>query len=299
MAAPLLPTLTRRAMMAALAAGLLPAGIRNPSRAETGSKEVTWRAAPLRRALRSDRDAVAELWAVNGEVPGPVLRVRAGGELRLGLVNDTPKPLSLHWHGVRGPNGSDGVGGLTQDPIAPGGRFEYRFRPPDSGTFLVRPCVIGASAEPAERGLCGLLIVEEATPPAVDHDIALLIDDWLLTDSGELAPFPTPGAAAWTGRLGNWISVNGRAAPDRREVAPGSRIRLRLANASNARSMRLLFEGLHPYVIAIDGQPTDTFEPLKASLPFAPGSRYDLVLDMPSEAGASGSVVAQIGAGVT
>lgn len=299
------PTFTRRAITATLAASLLPAGSRGHAQAQAGSERsdpdapvVTWRAGPLRKALRPDRSAEAELWAFNGEVAGPILRVRPGDEVRLLIVNDTPKPLSMHWLGVRGPNRSDGAGGLTQEPIAPGARFEYRFRPPDSGTFLVRPCVIGGSAEPTERGLTGLLIVEETSPPPVDHDVALLVDDWLLTESGGLAPFPTPGPAGATGRLGNWISVNGKAAPERVEASPGSRIRLRLANGSNARSMRLLFEGIHPYVIAVDGQPTDTFEPLKASLPFAPGSRYDLLLDMPSDAGAAGSVIGQVGAGV-
>jgi FtsP/CotA-like multicopper oxidase with cupredoxin domain len=62
--------------------------------------------------------------------------------------------------------------------------------------------------------------------------------------------------------------------------------------------MRLLFEGLKPYVAAIDGQPTETFEPLRASVPFAPGSRYDFLLDLPDESGATGSIVASIGPGV-
>ncbi len=62
--------------------------------------------------------------------------------------------------------------------------------------------------------------------------------------------------------------------------------------------MRLRFEGLRPYVIAVDGQPTDTFEPLRASLPFAPGTRYDLLIDVPNDATAIGTVTAQVGAGV-
>ena len=49
--------------------------------------------------------------------------------------------------------------------------------------------------------------------------------------------------------------------------------------------MRLRFDGLKPYVAAVDGQPTDTFEPLRASLPFAPGTRYDLLVDCRTEAG--------------
>ena len=62
--------------------------------------------------------------------------------------------------------------------------------------------------------------------------------------------------------------------------------------------MRLRFDGLKPYVIAVDGQPTDTFEPLQASLPFAPGTRYDLLVDLPAEAGTKGAVTALIGDGM-
>ena len=87
------------------------------------------------------------------------------------------------------PTRMDGVGGLTQEPVLPGGRFDYRLTPPDAGTFLIRPCVIGGSAQPLERGLSGLLIVEEQNPPSVDRDEAILIDDWRLEEDGSLSPF--------------------------------------------------------------------------------------------------------------
>ena len=61
--------------------------------------------------------------------------------------------------------------------------------------------------------------------------------------------------------------------------------------------MRIRFDDLKVYVAAVDGQPTDTFEPLRATLPFSPGSRYDLLLDMP-EAGAKGAITALLGPGV-
>ena len=53
--------------------------------------------------------------------------------------------------------------------------------------------------------------------------------------------------------------------------------------------MRIRFDGLKAYVVAVDGQPTDTFEPLHATLPFAPGTRYDVIADIPADAGASAS----------
>ena len=294
---------SRRTVAAGLAATLvgLPrlAGAQ-PSATGVGSaagSERILRAAPLQRRLKPEAPAEAALWAFDGQVPGPVVRVRQGEELRLRLANDTPAPLSLHWHGLRGPNAMDGVGGLTQAPVAPGQSFEYRFTPPDAGTFLIRPCVIGGTAEPLERGLSGILVVEEASAAPVDQDLALVVDDWRLAEDGALAPFGAPMDAA-AGRLGNWLSVNARAIPERIEVPPGARVRLRLASACNARAMRIRFDGLKPYVVAVDSVPTDTFEPLRASLPFIPGSRYDLLVDMPSETGASGSVVALLGEGV-
>jgi FtsP/CotA-like multicopper oxidase with cupredoxin domain len=192
----------------------------------------------------------------------------------------------------------DGVGGLTEQATPPGGTHEYRLTPPDAGTFLIRPCVLGGSAEPLERGLSALLIVEETNPPQVDQDVALLVDDWRLNEDGTLAPFEKTAGAAPAGRLGSWLSVNGKAAPQRVEAPPGGRVRLRLANACNARAMRLRFDQLKAYVIAIDGQPTSTFEPLRASLPFGPGTRYDLLVDLPPEAGAAGAVMALIGDGL-
>ncbi|HEX2135712.1 MAG TPA: multicopper oxidase domain-containing protein, partial [Microvirga sp.] len=289
--------LTRRSLSAGLAMTIAAFGpLRTgPARAASGVGDRTFRAAPARHRLRPDATAEAELWTFGGP-PHPVLRLRHGEELRLKLVNETPRPLALHWHGVRGPNAMDGVGGLTQEPVAPGQSFDYRFTPPEPGTFLVRPCVLGASAEPMERGLSAALVVEEPSPPAVDLDLVLLVDDWLLGEDGALVPFGAPDQAL--GRLGNVVTLSAAPAPVRQTLRPGSRVRVRLINACNARAMRLRFDGLKPYVAAIDGQPTDTFEPLRASVPFAPGSRYDFLLDLPPEAGASGTIVATIGQGV-
>ncbi|MEZ0171054.1 multicopper oxidase family protein [Microvirga sp. TS319] len=264
-------------------------------------------AKPRKMRLLPDASREADLWTFNGRL-APAFRIKHGAEVRLSLINEAPQPLSLHFHGVRGPNDMDGVGGFsfhalrnsadgrgvfTQEPVWPGQRFDYLFTPPDPGTFLIRPCILGKSAEPMERGLSGLLVVEETNPPEVDQDIALLVDDWALADDGSLAL----GDPAPAGRLGSVLTANGKPAPQRIEAAPGGRVRLRLANACNARIMRLGLEGLNACVIAVDGQPSSTFEPLKASLPFAPGNRYDLLVDLPRETGSAGTVSALIGNG--
>lgn len=256
-------------------------------------------AAPAKARLRPAPAAETEIWAFDGGAPGPVLRIRQGETLRLNLQNRTDKPLSLHWHGLRQDHAMDGVGGFSQEPVAPGGEFEYRLTPPDSGTFLYRPMLIGGSSEPAGRGLSGLLIVEEREPPAVDLDLPALVGDWLLGDDQKLLPFAADAQdGAGAGRLGSWLTVNGRPPPQPVRLPPGARVRLRLANGCNARIMRLRFDELKAFVAAVDGQPTDTFEPVRGQLPFAPGTRYDVIFDMPETAGASASVTALIGPGV-
>ncbi|KLK93036.1 multicopper oxidase [Microvirga vignae] len=293
--------ITRRTATAGLATTLI--GLAGRAGAQTASPPVadghngnglrwTVTAKPAALRLRPDAAKEADLWTFNGEL-APVFSLKQGTDVRLSLKNETALPLSLHFHGVRVPNSMDGVGGLTRKPVAPRESFDYTFTPPDAGTFLIRPCVLGGSAEPMERGLSAFLIVEEANPPQVDQDITLLVDDWALADDGSLS-LAEPAPA---GRLGNFLSLNGKPAPQQIKAPPGGRIRLRLANACNARAMRLRFDGVRAYVIAVDGQPSSTFEPLKAMLPFAPGNRYDLLIDLPAESGRSGTVIAQIGNG--
>jgi FtsP/CotA-like multicopper oxidase with cupredoxin domain len=159
--------------------------------------------------------------------------------------------------------------------------------------------VLGGASEPAGRGLSGILVVEELEPPPVDLDLPVVVSDWLLGEDNALQAFSASspdGAAA--GRLGSWITANGGSPPQRVAAAPGARIRLRLANACNARIMRLRFDGIKVTVVAVDGQPSEPFEPVRSQLPFAPGTRYDLLADMPAEAGATAMVTALIGAGV-
>src|ERR1044071_3581696 len=110
--------------------------------------------------LRGPEGAATPIRGFDGAVPGPVLRVKRGEEMRVRLINELVGETAIHWHGVRLPNAMDGVIGLPQPPIGPGESFDYRFTPPDAGTFWYR-----ASARSIEdRALYGLLIVDETEP---------------------------------------------------------------------------------------------------------------------------------------
>jgi FtsP/CotA-like multicopper oxidase with cupredoxin domain len=94
----------------------------------------------------------------------------------------------------------DGVPNMTQPPVPPGGTFVYEFTPKDAGTFWFHPHV--RSSEQVERGLYGVLIVEDAEPPAYDRDVVWVVDDWRLDDSGRSIPTSTPATTSPTTAAG-------------------------------------------------------------------------------------------------
>ncbi len=246
----------------------------------TTVRTVQLRAAPATTSLDGVRNTA--VWAYDGTVPGPVLRVRLGEELRVTLDNRLPVATTIHWHGVRVHNAMDGVPGITQEPISPGAQFEYRLVPKDAGTFWYHPHVDGA--EQVERGLHGVLVVEDRHPLPYSQDVVWMIDDWRLAEDGTIDPnFVTRHDLAHDGRWGQTITVNGRTDTELR-VVPGSRIRLRLANPSNGRVYTPDFGPLEPRVVAVDGMFTARPLPLRGfELP--PGARLDLDLVVPASTG--------------
>ena len=264
--------ITRRAVLAgaALSAAPLPAL----------SSTRRLRAAPGKAQITPPGDPVTDIWGYDAQAPGPELRFRQGDRLAVTLENALPQETTIHWHGLRLPNAMDGVPDLTQPAVAPGADFAYAFDLKDAGTYWYHSHVRGW--EQVARGLHGPLIVEEPTPPDVDRDLTLVLDDWRLDEAAQIDD--SLGALfdrSHGGRIGNWVTVNGEgawAAPARR----GERLRLRLINAANARIFSVSLKGGAGVVAALDGHPLAKPEPLdKATI--APAQRADLIVDLTAE----------------
>lgn len=258
-----------------------------PSRAQPAAPVHRLVAAPARAALVGDAAPPTTVWAYDGSVPGPALRVRRGDEVDIVVENRLPADTSVHWHGVRVPFEMDGVPPLTQRPIGPGETFRYRFRAKDAGTFWYHPHL--RSFEQVDRGLAGAFVVEEESPPEVDRDVLWVLDDWRLGRDGAIEEnFGHPMDVSHAGRLGNTATLNGRVA-EAFELRSGERLRLRLVNAANARIFGLEFEAHRPLVIAYDGQPVEPHAIERVVL--APAQRVDLVLDATAAPGTRHAVV--------
>lgn len=64
----------------------------------------------------------------------PTLTFTEGDIAEIVVHNQLKESTSLHWHGVFLPNKEDGVPYLTQEPIAPGAVYTYRFPIIQNGT---------------------------------------------------------------------------------------------------------------------------------------------------------------------
>lgn len=235
-------------------------------------------AQPVMAQILPSGEPKTPMLGFNGSTPGPELRVRQGDVLDVQFLNQIEQDSAVHWHGLRTDNAMDGVPGLTQEAVSPGDAFDYRLHAPDAGTFWYHSH--NRSSEQVAKGLYGPLIIDEETPPDVDHDLTILIDDWRLTETGALAGgFDSRHDQAHQGRLGNFARA--LISPST-EVQRGDRLRLRLINVATDRVFPVQLEGVEGKIVALDGMPLS--EPREITdLILAPAQRVDVIVDVTSQ----------------
>ncbi len=243
-------------------------------------------AAPARLQLAPPPAEPASAYAYSGATPGPLLRLKQGGEMKLRFANRLAEPTTLSFPGLRAANPAAGIGGLTQERIKPGASADIRFVAPDSGFNLYFPHAGSTDAGQQGRGLFGPIIVDEATKPDVDLDAAVVLSDWSVDDNGQIKDdFADPAIGRGSGRKGGLVFANSAPAPLKLSARPGARVRLRLGNAATARIAAIAIEGAKTVIVAVDGQPSEPFEPLNNQFPMGPGARFELMFDLPREGG--------------
>ncbi|MGW9631054.1 multicopper oxidase family protein [Agromyces sp. NPDC055520] len=199
-----------------------------------------------------------EAWGFGGDaLPGPEIRVTEGDLVEAVLTNDDiDSGVTLHWHGYDVPNGEDGVAGVTQDAVAPGGTFTSRFVADTPGTYWYH--THQAASEGVRRGLYGMLVVEPAGGIAEDLDLAV--------------PVHTFGGSLFIGETDG---------PQRLDVEAGSTVRLRVANTDQS-PLRVTIAGAPFRVAAVDGRDLAGGAEVRGeSVRLGAGARADLVVTVP------------------
>ena len=73
----------------------------------TGPADVTLRIAPVLADIAKDH--TISTIGYNGQVPGPLIRLKEGVPVTVDLFNDTDSPEFVHWHGLIVPADVDGA----------------------------------------------------------------------------------------------------------------------------------------------------------------------------------------------
>jgi FtsP/CotA-like multicopper oxidase with cupredoxin domain len=159
----------------------------------------------LQRGGEPPRDSV--------ESPGPVLLLTRGEPTSIAVVNRTPEPTSVHWHGIElesyydGVAGWSGSAGRTEPAIRPESTFEAHITPKRAGTFMYHTHFNDMRQQ--YGGLVGpLIVLEPGEKWDAERELLLMVSD---------GPHAT-------------LRINGTASPPPRNVRVGSTYRIRLAD---------------------------------------------------------------------
>ena len=158
-----------------------------------------------------------------GHRVGPPIVLTRGEPVSITVVNQTPEPTAVHWHGIELESYFDGVAGFSgagtrlAPVIAPADSFEARFTPPRAGTFIDHTHVDETRQQRA--GLAGALVVLE---PGARFDPA--------TDVIVLITSPSDSADATRAVL-----LNGSLAPPPLAFRAGVPHRVRFINITTGR----------------------------------------------------------------
>lgn len=225
--------------------------------------------------------------AVNGSVPGPLIRLKQGQDVRLNVTNTLDADTSIHWHGLLLPFHMDGVPGISFPGIKPAQTFSYEFPIRQAGTYWYHshsglqeqqghygPLIIDpAGAEPVEYDREFILLLSEFTPldphfvmdrlrkgeGYFNYQQTSWSDDYPLTAEDRRMwaemRMPATDIADVTGSTYTYLA-NGRGPKEGLEFifTPGERVRLRIINGAAQTFFNLRIPGLAMTVIAADGQ---------------------------------------------
>jgi manganese oxidase len=165
---------------------------------------------------------IIDLWGFNGSAPGPTIQVNQGDHVRVIFENQLPEPSSIHWHGFEDRIAYDGMPGISQAPVRPGGRFVYEFDIRQEGTYFYHSHM--AMQEMA--GMLGAFIMHPKAPyrPHCDKDFALHFQEY--------AVLPNNAVPNTMNMEFNWLVINGKAGPATTPliIRQGDRVRIRLIN---------------------------------------------------------------------
>jgi FtsP/CotA-like multicopper oxidase with cupredoxin domain len=281
--------LTRRHFIQAAGCSLAAAAL--PLRAASGKADHSLRIEPYN--LEIAPGVTVKTTAYNGQVPGPILRLREGVPVSIDVTNASANPDLVHWHGLAIDSLNDGAMEEGSPMIAPGGQLRYSFTPRPAGTRWYHTHA-GAGTDLSQgtySGQFGFLIVEGKSglqaEGAYDQEIFLAIRHWEphfvpMVDTMRMASANAPlTAGSDVGYHHATINAHKLGAGEPLRVKQGQRVLMRILNASATENVELALPGHTFKVLALDGNPVPHPQNVER-LSVAVAERVDAIVEMNS-----------------
>lgn len=235
--------------------------------------------------------AKTRMWTYNGIFPGPTIRRPTGQTTTVTLVNDLPPEagdLTLHNHGNHSTPENDGQ---PDDHLAAngGGSVTYTYTGTEAGgnergaMQWYHDHRMDVTGRNVWMGLAGMYIIDDPADPQTlpkgSFDVPLMLTDRTFDANNQIHYNPQGNV----GLLGNRILVNG--VPQPYFNVGDRRYRLRILNASNARSYTLALSNGQAFT-QIGTESGLLPAPVKRTrIDIAPAERVDVVIDFAKKLG--------------
>ena len=224
----------------------------------------------------------------NGQVPGPLLRMKEGVPVTVDVFNQTDHPEIVHWHGQMISSAADGAVEEGSPLIPVGGHHRYEFTPKPAGCRWYHTHAF--SGKNLHRGLYtgqfGFVYIEPKNDPGkYDQEVFLAQHQWepfftaMGEDIGGAAPPPNNGLEVGYHSFSFNDKALGHGEPIR--VKEGQRVLFHLLNASATESVNVALGGHSFQVVALDGNAVPAPQTVPV-LQVGPAERVDAVVTMNS-----------------
>jgi FtsP/CotA-like multicopper oxidase with cupredoxin domain len=226
--------------------------------------------------------------AYNGQVPGPLLRLREGLPVKIDVTNASPASDLVHWHGLAIDSLSDGAMEEGSPMIPVGGTHRYTFIPRPSGTrwYHTHAAAFDNLSAGTYTGQFGFLLIDgKGQQLHYDHEINLAIHHWepsfvpmveTMRQQSSNMPLTTGSDVGY-----KYATINahmlGFGEPIR--VKQGQRVLMRLLNASATENVVLALPGHSFKIIAMDGNAVPKPNTVEV-LSLAVAERVDAIVEM-------------------
>jgi FtsP/CotA-like multicopper oxidase with cupredoxin domain len=228
--------------------------------------------------------------AYNGQVPGPLLRLREGVPVTIDVTNASEGPDLVHWHGLAIDSLNDGAMEEGSPMISAGSTHRYVFTPKPSGTrwYHTHAAAYDNLAMGTYTGQFGFLLIEGKEQPArYDQEINLAIHHWepsfvpmveTMREQSSNTPLTTGSDVGYKYAT---IQSHMLGAGEPIRVKHGQRVLMRLLNASATENVVLALPGHTFTIVAMDGNPVPNPKPVEV-LSLAVAERVDAIVEMNS-----------------